>query len=149
MAFINEKISAADREWFNSFQLKDPFTRKPLESRSWTIDRERDAFLVGLGGQGDYESDVPMYYALVWKGNVIFMDTYSTGTGNVSSGIEMFWKITKIEAPGSLLQDHEQLIDLIKGALDAKGFAGRRDCVTAVQFDYIATPVFAMGGVKQ
>ncbi|MEK3793113.1 hypothetical protein MKX42_15395 [Paenibacillus sp. FSL R7-0204] len=109
MAFINEKITAADREWFNSFQLKDPFTRKSLESRSWTIDRERDAFLVGLGGQGDYESDVPMYYALVWKGNVIGMDTYSTGTGNVSSGIEMFWKITKIEAPGSLLQGSQTI----------------------------------------
>lgn len=146
MAFVNEKIPSSDREWFNSFQLKDPFTRKLLESRSWTIDRERNAFLVGLGGQGIYDSDIPMYYALIWNNNIIYMDTFSAGNGNVSSGIEMFWKITKIEAPGNLLQDQDEMMALIKEAFDAKGFAGRRDCVTSVHFDYIATPGFVMGG---
>lgn len=67
MAFVNEKISEKDKEYFNSFNLKNPVTGDLLFSRKWTIDRKRDVFLVGMGGQGFYESEIPMYYALVWK----------------------------------------------------------------------------------
>ncbi|MEC1641056.1 hypothetical protein P9E76_08590 [Schinkia azotoformans] len=50
MAFINEKISEVDREYFDTFNLKNPITKETLHSRRWTIDRKRNAFLVVLGG---------------------------------------------------------------------------------------------------
>lgn len=66
MAFINEEISDSDKELFYSFNFINPVTRKPLNPRKWTIDRERDILLVGLGGQGLESSEIPMFYALVW-----------------------------------------------------------------------------------
>ncbi|PYG85611.1 hypothetical protein LY28_03299 [Ruminiclostridium sufflavum DSM 19573] len=72
MAFIYEKIPEGDREYFNSFNLKSPFTDKLLYSSEWTIDREREAFMAGLGGQGTYESEIPMFYALVWRKSIIY-----------------------------------------------------------------------------
>lgn len=145
MAFVNEKIVGADREILNSFNLKSPFTNKPLESREWTIDRERDVFLVGLGGQGTYNSEIPMYYALVWKKGTIIMETFSEGIGSFTTGTEMHQKITKIEAPESLLTDKDEMLQIIKEAFDGKGVAGRRDCVTNVIFDFIAESKFIRG----
>ncbi len=145
MAFVNERIPENDREYFNSFNLLSPFTDEPIFAREWTIDRERDAFLVGLAGQGTYESDIPMFYALVWKKNVIILDTYSKGEGNYSKGIEMWWKITKIKAPDTLIKNMEEMLELIKEAFDAFGFAGIRECVTKVNFDFVAEPEFICG----
>lgn len=34
------------------------------------------------------------------------------------------------------------MVELIKEAFDAEGFAGRRDCVTRVNFNYVAEPRF-------
>lgn len=142
MAFVNERISENDREYFNSFSLKSPFTDQPLYAREWTIDRERDVFLVGLGGRGTYDSDIPMFYALIWENEVILLDTYCKGEGNYSTGIEMWWKITKIIAPDALIKNMEEMLELIKEAFDAIGFAGVRECVTKVNFDFVAEPVF-------
>ncbi|WP_150269086.1 hypothetical protein [Paenibacillus tepidiphilus] len=147
MAFISERIAEADREQLHSLQLKDPFTNQPLQPRRWTIDRERNAILVGLGGQGIYGGETPLLYVLVWNHHFIYLDTFKAGEGNLSTGIEMFWKVTKIEAPGELHRNHEELVDVIREALDAEGYAGRRDCVTKVNFEYIAEPVFIIGEV--
>ncbi|PYG83914.1 hypothetical protein LY28_03762 [Ruminiclostridium sufflavum DSM 19573] len=142
MAFVYEKIPEGDRKYFNSFNLKSPFTDKLLYSREWTIDREREVFMVGLGGQGTYESEIPMYYALVWGKSVIFLDTFCNGKGDYDTGIEMWWKITKIKAPICLLKDNDKMIEIIKEAFDAMGFAGIRNCVKRVNFEYIAEPVY-------
>ncbi|CAH1204392.1 hypothetical protein PAECIP111893_02241 [Paenibacillus plantiphilus] len=142
MAFVYEKISEADRELYQSFNLRSPFNGRPLETRKWTIDRERNAYLISLGGQGTYNSDIPMFHTLIWNGNTINIDSFTTGIGDVSSGIEKFWKITKIEAPIDLYEKKDELIDLMKEAFDAKGFAGSKDCVVSVHFDFIAAPEF-------
>jgi hypothetical protein len=141
MAFVNEEISEKDKEYFNSFNLKSPFTRnEPIEPWKWIIDRERDAFLVALGGQGYYESEIPRFYALIWKKNIIKIETFRNGIGSFSTGVEIWWKITKIEAPECMIEDNTEMVELIKEALDAEGSGGRRDCVTRVNFDYIAEP---------
>jgi len=143
MAFVNEDITEEkDIELFNLFNFKNPVSDEKLRPRKWTIDREREAFVVGLGGRGFYDSEIPTFYALVWKRNVIILETYSKGQGNYSTGIEMWWKISKIKAPEILIQDQQTIINLIKGAFDAQGFAYERDRVTRVNFDYIAKPSF-------
>jgi len=74
--------------------------------------------------------------------NAIIIETYSTGTGHVSTGIEMRWKLTKITAPEHLRTDKDEMMELIKEAFDAIGFDGKRDVVTKVIFDFIAEPRF-------
>ncbi|PYG83911.1 hypothetical protein LY28_03759 [Ruminiclostridium sufflavum DSM 19573] len=143
MAFIYEKISETDRQRLNSFNLVSPLTKnKPIAPSKWIIDRERDVFLVSLGGQGFYESEIPRFYALIWKNNVVLVETFRNGVGSLSDGVEISWKITKIEAKESLLKDKDEMIELIKEGLDAEGSGGRRDCVKKVNFDYIASPWF-------
>ena len=53
MAFINETLTEQDKAWFASFNFQSVFTRDLVPvPRKWTIDRERDAVLIGLEGQG-------------------------------------------------------------------------------------------------
>lgn len=142
MAFVYEKIPETDREWFSSFNLKNPITKETLNSRRWTIDRERNSFLVGLGGQGIYGSEIPMFYALIWNKRVIMLETFSKAIGNNSSGMEFFWKITKIKAPESLLKDKDEMMNMIQEAFIAYDTSDKKGCLTKVNFDFIATPWF-------
>lgn len=67
MAFVYGNISQSDSEWINSFGIKSMSTRKPIITPNWVIDREREAFLVSIGGgQGFYTSEAPQYFAMVW-----------------------------------------------------------------------------------
>jgi len=142
MAFVNEKISDADRMTFNSFNLKNPITKETLNSRRWVIDRERNAFLVGLGGQGIYGCEIPMFYALIWNKNMIMLETFSKAAGSNSTGMEFNWKITRIEAPECLMKDKDEMMDMIKEALIAYDTSDNNGSATKVNFDYIATPWF-------
>lgn len=142
MAFIKEKISESDRVIFNSYNLKNPITRETLNSRRWTIDRERNAFLVALGGQGIYGSEIPMYYALIWNGKVITLETFSKATGSNSTGMEFYWKITKIEAPECLLKDKDEMMNLIKEAFIAYDIGDTKVITSKFNFDFIASPWF-------
>ncbi|PYG85610.1 hypothetical protein LY28_03298 [Ruminiclostridium sufflavum DSM 19573] len=76
------------------------------------------------------------------------METFSKGIGKYNTGVEMWWKITKIEAPKRLLKDKDEMMVLLKEAFDAHGTSGKRDCVTKVNFDFIATPWFICEGNK-
>ena len=89
MAFVNEKITAEeDKALFNSFNFKNGVTDQPLKPWKWTIDRERSIFLVGLGGQGYEHSEIPEFFALVLKKDVIIIETFSGGSGDIEVGIE-------------------------------------------------------------
>ncbi|MBU3104522.1 hypothetical protein [Clostridium gasigenes] len=64
MSFVNERILEADKEKFNYFNFKNSVTDEHLEPWKWTIDRERNIFLVGLGGQGYEHSEIPVFLLL-------------------------------------------------------------------------------------
>jgi hypothetical protein len=142
MAFVNEKISECDREYFYSLNLKSPFTDELVEPWKWTIDREREIFLVGLAGQGSEHSEIPMYYALVWKKNVIIIETFSGGTGSYSTGVEKWWRIPSIRIPECMAAEKDKVVELVKEAFDAHGSGYKRDHVKKVEFKHIASPFF-------
>jgi hypothetical protein len=143
MAFVNEKVEEKDKLYFNSFNFESPFTKnKSIEPWKWTIDREQDAFLVGLGGQGYEHSDIPEFFALVWKKNVIIMETFSGGSGSNSTGVEVWWKITSIKVPQNLIAEKDAVMELIKEAFDAYGNGYNRTYVRKVEFRFIAEPFF-------
>lgn len=124
-------------------------TGEPIITPNWVIDRERETFLVSVGGgQGFYTSEAPQVFALVWGKSVIKLATFNEGNGNVRTGVEMRWKVAQIDAPEDLLDVKEELLELVKEAIGALGFAGRRDCVTNVIFDFIAEPRFIRGIIR-
>ncbi len=51
MAFVREKITTEeDKALFNSYHFIDPLDNEPVKLGYWRIDRERNAFLVAIGG---------------------------------------------------------------------------------------------------
>ncbi len=53
MAFIEEKIlEEEDKKVVDSFNFIDPLRNEPSNPRYWIVDRERNAFLVAIGGGG-------------------------------------------------------------------------------------------------
>ena len=69
MAFVCEKIPSEDLEYVRSLGIKNwsghGFKRFFEGISGWSIDRNRQAFLIGLGGGYD---DMPYFWAFLYKG---------------------------------------------------------------------------------
>ena len=71
MTFINEYISDSDRETYDLVKVCGernlPSRRGRMHSRDWTIDRERDAFLIKVWAHQESEfSGYAFYWREVW-----------------------------------------------------------------------------------
>lgn len=142
MAFVNETISEADKKKYDDFNFILPVTRKPVPAWKWTIDRERDVFLVSLGGQGGQFAEIPKFFMLVWKNKTIKIEAFYKFSGNENKGYDFNWNITKIVIPEALRHELEAIVCLLKEAIDAYGDIYDRNKINNVCFDNIATPVF-------
>ena len=145
MAFVNETLNEQDKAWFSSFYFESVFTYTqdlvPVP-RKWTIDRNRDAVLIDLEGQGYEGSDgPPTFMALIWEGKVIRIQAYNRGEGSYERGTEEWWRLTYIGIPKALEAQAETVLQLIREALDAQGTNFRRDMVKAVHIQ-LPTPEF-------
>lgn len=143
MAFVNETLTEQDKAWFASFNFQSVFTRDlvPLP-RKWTIDRERDAVLIGLEGQGYEGSDCPpIFMVLIWAGQVIRIHAYNRGEGSADRGTEKWWRLTYIGIPKALEAQTATVLQLIHEALDAQGTNFKRDIVKAMHIQ-LTTPTF-------
>ncbi|SBT04723.1 conserved hypothetical protein [Candidatus Accumulibacter aalborgensis] len=144
MAFVNETLTEQDKAWFATFNFRSVFsTRDPIPApRKWTIDRDRDAVLISLEGQGAEGYDVPpTFMVLIWSGQVIRIQAYNRGEGNFWDGTEEWWRLTYIGIPKTLAPQAATVLQLIQEALDAQGTAHRRDIVKAVHIQ-LPTPKF-------
>lgn len=124
MAFVNETISEADKPKYEAYGFKSPFRNEVLPPWRWAIDRERDAFLVCLGGQGGGNSEIPMIYVLVWKGAVIRFHTFRKGRGDAQTGQEWWWNVLDISTPEHLKPKQAEIFQLIREALTECGTGG-------------------------
>jgi len=116
MAFVDEDItSEEDIALFNSFNFKYPVNKTPFRPTSWVNDRERNAFLVWMGG-GAFE--IPHFYAFVWNNNVIIFSLDLHINHNPKTGeVERKWEIINLFAPKNLEKYNEEIISMIKEAL--------------------------------
>lgn len=138
MAFVNETLTEQDKGWFASFRLESEFRKGELLDAPdrWTADRDRDAFLVSLEGQGADGYDVPpQFLALFWQGLVIRIEAYTRGTGSYQVGTEKWWRVTQILVPKQFQNQRDLVLQLVREALDARGTNYRRDVVKAVHID--------------
>jgi len=147
MAFVNEKISEIDKPQYDQFQFRSQLTsqEKPLiPAYKWTIDRERDTFLVFLEGQGSEAtgSRIPIFFALVWKNKVIRFEGFCELIGKHEGERVCTWKITKLLIPDGFRVEQEIIIGLIKEAMDAFRFMYGKWKEIPTRIDKIAVPIF-------
>lgn len=130
MPFVFEKIPAGERD-----KLKDidsPLRSKKLDHlEHWIIDRDRDAFLMFVGGHGGQIREIPSYYALKWKGKVMYFRAVETESGSLSGqGLHVYRKFINFSVPQELQAEQDYIKHLLHEAFDVYGFAGRNHNVT-------------------
>lgn len=137
MAFVNELIPEAEKEKFTFPVHSNKDGSKPTLWK-WTIDRERDAFLVmtNKGGGGYDGSPNREYFVLSWKDQLVHFGGDRQITGNDTLGLSLWWKIHYLSIPESLKSCKEEVLQLIQEALDEMGLLYRRDRVVMVKVDF-------------
>ena len=120
MGFVNETIDTPERiREFDALNLISPVTLKPPERWRWAVDRERGFYLVGLGGGF---SDIPQLHALVVPGGVIRIEGHESGSGNpLAGGVRVSWDITSVQIPRALASKADELMGVVREALEARG----------------------------
>ena len=69
MAFVNEKLTEEQQSEFEKRGIKHPYGGI-IEPEFWTIDREKNMYLIGLGAVGGNEPELmnERYFLFLWKG---------------------------------------------------------------------------------
>jgi len=126
MAFMNEKVSNADREKLVEMDLwsfMGTFPGKDIDSKhlmpyAWTIDKENDiAFFKGSQYKDPpYESK----FGLLWKGKLVEFILLQEISGNR----DVTWKKLKEKIPAMLADMRDELIEKLKEALKVYGTTG-------------------------
>ena len=128
MAFVNEQISAMDKQRIDYDSLRDPQGGGPIvvASPKWTADSEREAFLIRLGGgmsREDYQ--VPFYFLFGWKGWRIRVDAYRRREPSVDPMLgKLTWEVIRFELPESLSAVQGELLCMLTEAFVAYGSTG-------------------------
>jgi hypothetical protein len=136
MTFINELIPEEDKQKIDWTQFKAWQFSKPHRPWKWTIDRDRDIFLVGLEGRGP-DGERPETYALSWKGVVIRFEAERHSDSMATTNFDLFWKIFNIYIPPHLEGQYLEILDTLKEAIDAHGSTYKRDQVKSVHIDIV------------
>jgi len=110
MPFVNEKISAEDKARINwkPFRIVYP--------AFWTIDRDRDAFLVRITLGRPAPDDQSPKYILSWRGEII--TAHVTGFWERRPGE---YEITSVLIPPCLEMQRANILDVLKEAIIAHG----------------------------
>ena len=88
MAFVNEEIPEAEKPKADPTVMSIQGWRGSIDSR-WTIDRERNIFMVGIGGGGP---ERPLLYALSLSGEIVRFRAGALSTpisGNKANGYDI------------------------------------------------------------
>lgn len=135
MAFVYEEITREeDVKYFDELKFENPINKSPIRAvmsekygfkQKWMIDRERDVFIVALGGGGSRHSEFPMYYSMIFpsKRKEIRFTTISESEGNGIDGIHLFWEVNVYQLPYEYRTDRsimKEIYEMIKEALIAE-----------------------------
>lgn len=66
MGFVNEELTQEERELFAQRNIVNPLSRdkKILIPKRWTIDREKQAYIIRLGVERDWPDEEVFFYQL-------------------------------------------------------------------------------------
>lgn len=122
MAFVKELVSETDKELYQSFQMYD-YNHNMISGlklyTNWAVDRKRKIYFTSVSG-GALEH--PEQYDLIWQGEkiVIFIEVSVERKPLEDNPRHMrsLYKIIGIRAPKRFMQQQDEMIGLIKEALE-------------------------------
>ena len=121
MAFVNEYISKEDIEKYHLDELEK---KHYIPTYAWTIDKERDKFLIHEGSGRSKESH--MHFFFFYRKGEISQHTIWRFVDSLSKTVE--WKIQRYGQPVfesiEEEQNYKQLLNDLKEAFRAYGLAG-------------------------
>ena len=138
MAFVNEKYPQSEKAKIDTLVANRPKYSRPPGSSRWTVDRERDAFLVIVGKEGGtYEgTQETEHYVLSWKGERIHFSGDPVLSGKAKSDMVMSWLVHQVIIPPAIENQKSEVLQLIREALDAKGWLYDRDRLSTVEVNF-------------
>lgn len=136
MAFVNELISDEDKKRIDWSKFKAWPHSDSHQPWKWTIDKQLNVFLVMLGGRGR-EEEHPETYALSWKGDVIRFEAERDGKDTFGTGVDMSWKIFHIAIPPNLEEQRQEILGVLREAIDAHGSIYKREQVKSVRIEIV------------
>ncbi len=137
MTFVNESVPTDAKEKYDLTGFVGPFGPckvGDLELYKWTIDRERNAFLLFVGGGGGAHQGVRRreWYGLWWGGEIAHFAADEVITKD-SQGQLLTWDQASLTLPANTNCTREHWIGLLRDALDAKGLGYNRNYVQEVK----------------
>jgi len=129
MAFVNEEISESDQIRIDYGSLRDPQNQQKLSgSPKWTVDRERDAFLIRLGGglsREDYH--IPYYFLFSFKEERIMVQAFQKRMPSDDPMLEvLIWQIIRLELPENFQTSRKETLQILKEAFMVYGKTGTK-----------------------
>jgi hypothetical protein len=126
MAFVNEYIPEADYEKYNLRDICGKHNEAyygHMHSRSWTVDRERNAFLIKTWSHREAPTDGWAFY---WHGEWIFFEMIvkEAQVNKLTDSCWSLYHIMKFVVPETLKAQQEQLIADFRAAWSAYAGGG-------------------------
>ncbi len=139
MAFINEIMPEEEKEKLPFSVTTDRDGSKPTLWK-WTIDRERNAYLVFSGSAGGGYVGLPLtkHFVLSWDGELTYL---SADPGNCyyddSGGVVQPWRIHNLKSSPALDDHKDEVLKLIEEAFRTMGklYDGEQYASVNVDFD--------------
>ena len=128
MAFVNEAIPEQDKQKVNAlvnYQAISAIQRWGSQFNMpawWTVDRERDVYLLNLSEGGPPDSGEMPFSVLVVEGKIVFFNVVSKGTGDNIIGLNKVKEIHNLHIPQPLEARQEEIKQLICDALEEKEY---------------------------
>lgn len=143
MGFVNEYLPAEDVEKFqlDKIWLKEHPVEKTIPKHvrlHWTVDRDRDAFLmrVAIGREEESNRATFIFY---WEGE-FFRTKLDRGSGGSKSYKErpyrIVWELIDIWPLQSKSETREKVLGILKEAMTAFGDEGVRSYVTGTIVEF-------------
>ncbi len=138
MAFVNEYVSAEDKKEidFSSISARpygDPKIT-PVSPYIWTIDRERDVFLMWTW-HGHEDAHKDNFFLYWWKGTPLGVRMDKT----LIEPRTLLWRRFGLTCPAHLRAEYDEIVTVLKEALTVYGFdgdVGENVVSVEVQFDF-------------
>lgn len=136
MAFVNERMTQAERESFIERKIPAPtWSLCTLRSSKWTIDHERNMFLVWASQPRD-DHKGKTYFVFGWNEIYIPMLLLKTWLDDMS----WQWSLVEIKIPKDLIEQKQEIVSSIKEALTIYGYEGSPDYpnnnIYTIKFDF-------------
>jgi hypothetical protein len=140
MAFVFETMLEEDREKLDPKVFFNPNLGQPISSR-WTIDRERDVFMLAIGGGGPGRS---LVYLLSIQGEIVRFYAYGRSVainGDQMNSLQDWW-VYDIKLPASLENRRDDVLQLIEEAKteEKSGSIYMRDGIKSVTTHFTRPP---------